>query len=42
MKQWEAIENILPQRNNQRDKSKLAHQIKMITIIVMTLSLGKL
>lgn len=40
MQLWENVENSLPSYKSQREKSNLAHKIKIITIIVMTLSLG--
>lgn len=41
MQHWEKVENSLPAYTNLQEKSKLAYKIKIITIIVMTLSLGR-
>lgn len=41
MAKWERVEQMLPPLSCQMAKSRLARKIKMITIVVMTLSLGK-
>lgn len=40
MRHWENVENSLPSYKSQREKSHLAYKIKIVSIIVMTLSLG--
>lgn len=40
MKQWEAVERQLPAYSTQAERGRLAYDIKMITIVVLTLSLG--
>lgn len=41
MIEWEKIENGLPKLQKQCDKRKLAHKVRMLTIVMMMLSLCK-
>lgn len=41
MQQWEAVEAKLPKLKTQFEKQRLHNHIKMISIIILTLSLGK-
>lgn len=40
MMQWQAVEAQLPELNSEAERQSLAKQIKMISIVVMTLSLS--
>lgn len=39
MQQWQSVESILPMYRNQKKKEKLAHQLKMLALIVLISSL---
>lgn len=41
MLKWENVEKQLPRYKTQNEKRQLAYRIKMLTIVVMLLSLGK-
>lgn len=40
MQQWEAVEQQLPRFHTQLERGRLAYDIKMIAIVMLTLSLG--
>lgn len=42
MMQWETVEKCLPPLRTQKEKRQLSHKIKMITIILMIVSLSML
>lgn len=42
MAKWENVEKQLPANRTQQDKRQLAHRIRMVALIVMSLSLGNL
>lgn len=41
MRKWEVIENELPKLRTINEKRKLADEVKMVTLVMMTLSLCK-
>lgn len=41
MTQWEAVESKLPKHSSELEKYKLAYSIKMISLVVMLVSLSK-
>lgn len=41
MVKWNELENFLPQLKYQMDKQKLAYKIKMVSIMILCISMGK-
>lgn len=41
MRQWESIEAKMPNYRTDREKRKLAYQVKMLSLVVLMSSLGK-
>lgn len=42
MKKWDEVEKFLPQLKYQMDKQKLAYEIKIVTMAIFSMSLGKI
>lgn len=41
MQRWQSVESILPKYRNQKEKQKLAHQLKVLALVVLLSSLAE-
>lgn len=42
MTKWNELENFMPQYKYQMDKQKMAYEIKMVSFMILFISMGKL